>query len=191
MHPFCIFAFFCYPMDVVATGITPFENWLKVAINGGGQYLAQGFKGVLTQIRGDWEFYTQTFKMPRWDNAENMCWICRASAVHRDLLFTACGLGAGWRRTRRTHESWTAELAAEGKSLPLMFLLCIGLRIECVTIDVLHCVDQGVASHILGNIFFELIFAHAFGQPTLVTNLAVLEVRMKEFYKAHGVSGRV
>ena len=36
---------------------------------------------ALMQVRGDWEFYCDIFKFPRWNEANRMCWICRASWV--------------------------------------------------------------------------------------------------------------
>ena len=38
-----------------------------------------------------------------------------------------------------------------------MFLECVGFKLEFVMIDVLHTVDLGVASHVLGNIFWEVM----------------------------------
>ena len=65
----------------------------------------------------------------------------------RDLLFTRCGLDAGWRDTRRSHESYLAEVGAE---IQILFLKSIGLRLECIMIDILHTVDLGIAAHIIG-----------------------------------------
>ena len=65
---------------------------------------------------------------------------------------------AGWRPTRRTHESYVAELIAKGKMLPILFAI-LGFRLELIMVDVLHCVDLGVACHILGNGFLNALNA--------------------------------
>ena len=118
-------------------------------LEGGLQYIADGWKAVLTKVRGGWEFVTQVFQIPRWDGAVNMCWVCSASSTIKALAFYNCSRAAGWRRTRRTHEAYVREKQAAGETLPALFLFCIGLRLECLCIDILHCVDQGVASHII------------------------------------------
>ena len=38
--------------------------------------------------------------------------------------------------------------------IPILLAVCIGLRLECVTIDVLHVVDLGIYSHISANIIW-------------------------------------
>ena len=54
----------------------------------------------------------------------------------------------------KSHEDYVADLVARGVPLPMLFLI-EALRMEGVLIDSLHAVDQGIASHILGNIIFE------------------------------------
>ena len=116
--------------------------------------LAGGWRGTLCQRRGDWEFYTQIFKFPAWSGAERMCWKCEASNTLRHSGWTNAGPRAGWRRTRLTHHSDIADLIAAGLAVPALLTAVIGFRHQCVQIDVLHTVDQGVASHIIGNVMW-------------------------------------
>ena len=67
-------------------------------------------RGALCQIRGDWAFYTEVFKFPTWNGALSMCWMCRASSTLKPLLFTDFSAGAGWRRTRWSHETYVQYL---------------------------------------------------------------------------------
>ena len=106
--------------------------------------------GALVQVRGDWEFHCQIFRLPKWSHGGNMCWMCKAE-TEGPLRFTACGTAAAWRATRRSHESYLLELAADGKEVPILLEQTMGLRLDCIMIDVLHTVDQGFASHIIGN----------------------------------------
>ena len=90
-----------------------------------------------------------------------MCCLCQASSTLAHLLFTRCGPDAGWRATRRSHESYLAEI---GANIPILFLIAIGLRLECVMIDILHTVDLGVAAHIIGNMFWGISCRAGLGQ---------------------------
>ena len=69
-----------------------------------------------------------------------------------DVRFFLVGPNAEWRDMRWTHESYLSQIAAGRLNLPTVFE-AIGLRVECVMIDVLHTVDQGVASHVIANMF--------------------------------------
>ena len=139
-------------------------------------------KGVSTQIRGDWEFVCTLFNLPKWSEGRNMCWICRAVA-DGILSFTDCSPTAAWRATRRTHEGFLRELRRAGKALPIMFQKVKGLRLECIMIDVLHTVDQGIASHIFGNVFWLCVSQRCFGGSNLEKNLEMLNAEIKKFYK--------
>ena len=41
----------------------------------------------------------------------------------------------------------------------LLLSMAIGMRLECIMVDVLHTVDLGVTLHILGNIFWIFVMA--------------------------------
>ena len=67
-----IMEIFAHSMNALATGLMPEENWLNQKIPGAVGYIAGGWKAVLTRVRGDWEFFSQVFRIPRWDNAVSM-----------------------------------------------------------------------------------------------------------------------
>ena len=48
----------------------------------------------------------------------------------------------------------------------MVMLACIGVHLTCITIDVLHTADLGVTAHVVGNMFWELARAHAWGGST-------------------------
>ena len=91
-----------WSFNVALTGLTPVVSFDGEEL-GNPAYLAGRWKGSLIQVRGDWEFYCTLFRFPAWNAAEEMCWLCRASA-RGDLKFSACGSNAAWRATRRNHE---------------------------------------------------------------------------------------
>jgi len=135
-------AIMSWSFNVMVTGVWPAVDWHDRELPPRPEFLAGRFRGCLCQIRGDWEFYATLFKFPKWNNALRMCWLCDASASGR-LAFSKMGPTAPWRDTRRTHETYMARLAAEGSPVPVLFDKVLGLRLDCVFIDVLHTVDLG------------------------------------------------
>ena len=184
-----IFKVIAWSFNALLTGIWPEVDWKGQPIEGG-SYLAGGLRGCLTQVRGDWEFYTSIFAFPRWNQATNMCWLCQASS-RGPLRFTNFADDAAWRATRRTHESYVAELQAAGKPLPVLFVEVIGLRLESVMIDVLHTCDQGVASHIIGNIFEECLAQGVFCAGGRAANLEALNKELLGWYTRCKITSRV
>ena len=63
----------------------------------------------------------------------------------------------------------------------MLFRSTIGLRLEAIMVDILHTVDQGVASHIVANIFWEVIVARKFG-PTIDAGTEGLFKDLKSWY---------
>ena len=111
-----------------------------------------------------------------------MCWICNASNSVEALLWTMTRLGAGWRDTVRTHESYLAELAAAGKVVPALFKI-LSLRLEGIMCDILHAVDQGLASHLIANVLVEILGLNVWG-TTQKANVAGLDKDLQAWYKA-------
>ena len=152
-----VFGVIAWSLNALSEGMTPHRDVHNRKIAGGGESIAGGYKGFLSQIRGDWEFYTQVFNFPPWNGAVSMCWLCKASSTLADLAFTDFSKEAGWRSTRWSHEAYITHLRASDTPIPALLEKVVGLRLECIMIDVLHTVDQGVASHIIANIFWVLV----------------------------------
>ena len=166
----------------------PAENWFGRSQANGGEHLAGGWAAALCQVRGDWAFYTEVFQFPQWNSADQMCWLCRASSTVRDRAWTDSRPGAGWRRTRWTHEAYIEYLRAAGLAIPVLLLCIVGFRLECVMVDTLHAVDQGVASHVIANtmlhshcMWYDICFSHRCNSNTLaLTDEANLQSIHKE-----------
>ena len=160
------------------TGIRPL-----VPMPGGGKPLADGYRGCLVQVRGDWQWFCQIFGFPQW-NSERCCPFCRASSTVPARTYTDFGFAAGWRATRFTHESYLAYLAAAGFAMPVLFAVVLGLRLECVNIDVLHTVEQGFGSHIVGNvIWYIVVLKNALGGNTYAERIRRCNDDIKQWYK--------
>ena len=113
-----------------------------------------------------------------------MCPYCRASSVDRARAWTDFGPEAGWQDTRWTHEAYIAYLTAMGLAIPILFTVVIGFRLECVTVDPLHCVDQGVASHVIGNIIWIIaVVRNVFGGRTYDIRMSNCAANLKALYK--------
>ena len=170
-----------WSFNIALTGLTPVVSYEGEEIDNP-CFLAGKWKGSLIQIRGDWEFYTSIFRFPAWNRADSMCWMCKAAGFG-DLSFTSCGSDAAWRRTMQTHESWIAELEAEGKELPALMQRVVGLRLESVMVDILHTVDLGIGAHIIGNIFWACVQQRVWAGSTQAARVEGLQAAVAKHYK--------
>ena len=101
---------------------------------------------LLTEVRGDWEMYKNTFNLSGWSGTDNICYRCYASKENsRD-----CTSSAVWRTQRKTTMDHFADSITEGKQISALFS-APGLQIDCFVIDWLHACDLGVAQDFLGN----------------------------------------
>ena len=68
-----------------------------------------GCKAILVEIKGDWELYADVLHLPRWNNKEGICFLCKATKEH--LPFS--GLNAEWRQSdmRLNHSELVQRLS--------------------------------------------------------------------------------
>ena len=179
-----------WSFNVMLTGIEPLENWLGEKVQGAKRYLAGRWKAVLSQVRGDWEFYSMPsfLAFPKWNAINRMCWKCLAVGMNTSVMkYSRFDKLASWRETRQTQDTYMALHA--GGDIPVLLALVIGFRIELVMIDVLHCVDLGIASHIVGNIFQLCIQQHIFG-PNIAESIKNLNSHMKQWEKDNRIGNK-
>jgi hypothetical protein len=182
-----IFHVLAWSLNSLLDGFTPHSDPDGLPLDGGGAPLAGPWKGACIQVRGDWQFYCQAFHFPTWNTNERMCWLCRASNVNPELLWTDFNSGAAWRGSVWSHEGYVADVVGRGEELPNIFSIR-GLRLECILVDVLHAVDLGVASLVVGNVLNEVL-------PRLGSNrekqMATLNARLASWYKANKVASQI
>ena len=53
-----------------------------------------GVQAILVELKGDWEFFADILHLPRWNNTEGLCFLCRATKAH----LSECHLEASWRQ---------------------------------------------------------------------------------------------
>ena len=178
-----VFEVMSWSLNVLMRGQETRNRW-DLPLRDVGRPLCGGWKGALCQVRGDWAFSVKVFHFPNWNTAGRMCYLCRASSVDPDLPWTDCRQCAGWRGTVFSDETWRAYMYANGFAIPCLLLLVIGLRLECGTVDPLHAVDQGFASHILGDVlWYSAVMKRCFGGITQDAAVSILGTKIKEWYE--------
>ena len=178
-----IFGVLAYSFNIMLDGQTPVQNYNGMRIPSPAKPLAGGYRASFCQVRGDWAFYKEAFDFPAWNGAIRMCFLCFASSTIRALSWTDNAATALWRATLLTHETYLASLVADSKPCPRLFQ-AKGLRLDCITIDVLHCLDLGVAAHVIGNVLFIIgVLRGAFGGSTYDERVRKLDSHLKKWYK--------
>jgi hypothetical protein len=70
--------------------------------------------------------------------------------------------------------------------------MALGFRLECVTTDVLHCVDQGVGSHIIANVIWILVVLRGcLGGRTFGERVSLGNAHLKAWQKRMNCSNRL
>ena len=67
---------FAWSINALLEGLTPAVDYDGRAIAAAQEPLADGWRGCLCHIRGDWQWYCEIFAFPSWVGAERMCWLC-------------------------------------------------------------------------------------------------------------------
>ena len=172
---------FGWSTNALLTGITPRQDYMQKAIDGG-EWIADGLRAALIQLRGDWEFYAVSLGFPNWSKSEEMCWLCCASNIIDRLRWHNFGHDAPWRATRRSHGEY---MRTKGDRAPAILRYCVPLTLGGVTVDILHAVDQGFSSHILGNIIVLCIVKRVLGGGNQGESTERLAADLKDWEKQH------
>ena len=179
-----IWKIFAWSMNLLGRGEKPDTNYLGRHVLRENPCLAGGWRGILCQVRGDWQFFQEAFYFPHWNAGERMCWMCLASGTIEHLLFTNCRANAPWRDTIFTHDSYLAHQHANGLVLPVLLALVVGFRLDMFMVDTLHAVDLGMCAHVLGNIFWIMaVRRRVLGGRTHALAIANLETYIKSWVK--------
>ena len=80
-----------WSFNALLSGRLPALSWDNTPLGDGGELLAGGWRGALCQMRGDWAYYCEVFNFPKWNGAERMCFLCRASSTDAALAWVKLG----------------------------------------------------------------------------------------------------
>ena len=108
----------------------------------------------MIEHRGDWMALKQIFGFKGWSANSNMCWMCGAdkgSTPYWDFSSKAL-----WRASRYSTLAFMKLMHKNGISSSVLFE-APGFMLDFIMVDVLHCLDLGVAQEALGNLFFYFI----------------------------------
>lgn len=109
-------------------------------------------QGILTELRGDWAFFSCLYRFPQFNDGGGMCWQCTATYADFRSLST---LDNSWRRNRLTAEEFMVRCRERGPPCTLFSLP--GVTPTLAQPDWMHCVDQGIAQDIIGHVFCEVL----------------------------------
>lgn len=105
-------------------------------------------RGLLSEIRGDWDFFETVLSFPAYNRLSGMCWMC--NATYGNFKTQA------WRNMPFTDNMLFQRLARDGKHISVIFNLP-GVKASLCRPDWMHTVDLGVAADICGHIFVMLL----------------------------------
>ena len=160
---------------------TPFEEGYRKALCG--QEL--GFRALLVEVKGDWEFFSDILHLPRWNNVEGICFLCKATREH----LSQCDLSAPWRQEdmRMNHHTLVHRLLSTKSALSPIWQFPL-FKMVCLKLDWLHIADHGVTACLAGSIlclFVDPPGMPGFG-PTIEDRRLTLWNMLLHFYKEQG-----
>ena len=174
---------FAWSMNCLAEGVIADMDWQGKPHPHAGRRIVGGRKAKCVQIRGVCEFYRRCLHFPTLDGVPMMCWLCFASPF-RENCWTRCDEGAPWRENRQTHEWYLQWLADNNSEIRGIFQI-LYLNIFSVCIDVLHTLDLGVCSHVIGNIMIECCAPGILPGSTQEARMEVMNDLLQDWYKAN------
>lgn len=136
-------------------------------------------KGILCEIRGDWDWLNSWLNFPTWNTGSGMCWMCHAK--HSDFK----DFGPNDRRAGLDKAIFVQRIEALGKELCPFWSWPEFFPAEMCLPDWLHAVDQGIGADIAGQILLEL--AKAKPERTLKLQVATLWEEIRHLYKEYDV----
>jgi hypothetical protein len=149
--------------------------------NGG---CALGIRGLVVDIRGDWKFFKECFRLPQHNENSGICWLCSATPT----TWKDGGPDAVWRKERLSHWDVLTRIIEKGDPVSPIFSIPY-LDTKCFKIDWLHVADQGISANFLGSLFSVLI--DKMPGSSKDDRLASLFADIQNFYKTTGCQSKL
>ena len=151
-----IWKIFLWSLNILKTGNFPDcrhdgSHWLKSDKKRkliGGKSLPA--RGILCEIRGDWDWYNAWLQLPTWNTKWGMCWLCKAN--HENFkTFDTNARNIPW-----TKAEFIANVTGMGKTLSVFWHWEEHDPAVLVRPDWLHAVDRGIGADIAGGLLLEM-----------------------------------
>ena len=136
---------------------------------------------ALLQVRGDWEWLCQCFRLRHYGQ-EEFCWLCNARSTG-PLSYYNVAPDAPHRATLISHEAYITH-CAEARVEPSALFSCPGFRLEYIAIDSMHAADLGVFQDAVGGLFW-LEISNREWHPNRRAGLAWLQSQLRDYYRAN------
>jgi hypothetical protein len=143
-----------------------------------------GIRGLVVDIRGDWKFFKECFRLPQHNENSGICWLCSATPT----TWKNAGPDAAWRKERLSHWDVLTRIIEKGDPVSPIFAIPF-LDTKCFKIDWLHVADQGISANFLGSLFSVLI--DKMPGSSKDDRLASLFADIQKFYKNTGCQSRL
>lgn len=143
-----------------------------------------GWTAVLISFRADLEYLSNELQMNH-HNSETPCCLCHADRA--GAPWNHFSDRALWRNTIYSRDAFLQRYRGRHP-----FFDFPGAGPEMISIDLLHVVDNnGVASHVIANLFYEAIMQRELGNHNKEEGLQQLNARIKTFYSQNQVAAHL
>ena len=156
----------CWSLYWLSLGLHPDKDWNNIvwpvgsreASLAGKPLTSKGYRVFVMGLFGDQEYFSNFLHLPHWQSRV-FCWFCNASKqapadqpqVPQHLLWNNFTQTARWSKRKLGDDFITAHHHHPYFGLP-------GVNIWFVFLDVLHCLDQGYSSHVVGSALKHMIW---------------------------------
>ena len=140
-------------------------------------------KGILAEIRGDWDWLNSWFSFPTFNTKSGMCWLCTATWPE-SKAWSAADRSSGLSKAM-----FVKRVQDMGKPLcPLWGWPEMAPNVLCLP-DWLHAVDQGIAADIAAQLLIEV--SAFYPGRSFRARVAELWQEIQILYKEHGVENQL
>ena len=140
-------------------------------------------KGILCEVRGDWDWLNSWLNFPTWNTGSGMCWLCEAKHINYK------NWGPNDRKAGLDKAKFVERVQNMGKQLCPFWEWPELIPSELCLPDWLHAVDQGIGADIASQILVELAEQHP--ARAFKDRVACLWEEIKQLYKEFDVEYRL
>ena len=151
-----------------------------------GQYLADGYAGLLWSLQGDLEYFTSILKLPHYSSKSGPCSLCRRTGDASPMTWKDCRLTAPWISSQwKPHDlhMW------EKKSACPFFQLLPGLSAVAISFDFMHSKYLGTDMVFLASCLWLGCYRILHGDDPLA-NLQICRAKISAVYKEKKIADR-